>query len=116
MGVEPTIARSIQWIYRSAQGDEVSKPAIKVYWLPGCSSCMRLKEFMSRTGLDYTSINVLEDPDRADHLRGRGLYTPAVCVGDECVSGTGLDAVARLIGVSYRRDALLSPAALKERY
>lgn len=88
----------------------------QVYWRPGCSSCLRVKEFMARSGVPYEEINVIEQPSRAGRLKELGLYTPAVCVGERCVSGTGLDAVAELIGVAYERAPMLDPAALKERY
>ena len=90
--------------------------AIEVFWRPGCSSCLRMKEFMAGTGIEFEEINVLEEPQRAEKLSDMGLYTPAVCVGEVCVSGTGLDAVADLIGVSYERAPLLDPRSLKDRY
>ena len=93
-----------------------STAAVEVYWRPGCSSCLRMKEFMSRSGVAFEEINVIEQPARAEKLTGLGLYTPAVCVGGRCVSGTGLDGVAELIGVPYEVDALLDPPALKQRY
>ena len=93
-----------------------SAAAVEVYWRPGCSSCLRMKEFMSRSGVAYEEINVIEQPARAEKLTGLGLYTPAVCVGGRCVSGTGLDGVAELIGVPYEVASLLDPPALKQRY
>jgi len=89
---------------------------IEMYWLPGCSSCLRLKEFMEGSGVTFEEINVLEHPRRADKLKPLGLYTPAVCVGDRCVSGTGLDVVANLIGIRYERARMLAPPVLAARY
>jgi glutaredoxin len=89
---------------------------VEVFWRPGCSSCLRLKEFVARSGIEYEEINVLEQPQRADKLTQLGLYTPSVCVDDECVSGTGLDAVAALIGIPYERPSMLTPAELVARY
>jgi glutaredoxin len=89
---------------------------IELFWRPGCSSCLRLKEYMAGTGLEYEEVNVLDHPTRAEKLTQKGLFTPAVCVGTECVSGTGLDAVAALIGVTFDDKPLLSPPELKERY
>jgi glutaredoxin len=89
---------------------------VELFWIPGCSSCMRMKEFVTAQGISFESINVAEHPERAEKLRGLGLFTPAVCVGGRCVSGTGLDAVAALFGVSYDRIASLPPADLKTRY
>ncbi len=89
---------------------------IELYWLPGCSSCLRMKEFVERAGLPFEEINVIDHPERTAKLTAAGLYTPAVCVGDDCVSGAGLDSVAKLLGIPYDRPEMLSPDALRERY
>ena len=34
---------------------------LKVYWQPGCSSCLKTKEFLIANGHDFVSVNVLED-------------------------------------------------------
>ena len=34
---------------------------LKVYWQPGCSSCLKTKEFLIDNGMKFDSINVLED-------------------------------------------------------
>jgi len=34
---------------------------IKAYWQPGCTSCLRMKEFLTRHGVSFVSVNVLED-------------------------------------------------------
>jgi arsenate reductase-like glutaredoxin family protein len=31
---------------------------IRVFWQPGCTSCLRTKEFLTKNGVDYESINV----------------------------------------------------------
>ena len=35
----------------------------KVYWQPGCSSCLRAKEFLAANDIPYDSINVRAEPD-----------------------------------------------------
>ncbi len=32
---------------------------IKAYWQPGCTSCLRMKEFLSKHGVPFVSVNVL---------------------------------------------------------
>jgi glutaredoxin len=95
---------------------EKQPPIAELYWLPGCSSCLRVKEFVERSKVAFEEINVLEQPERAEKLTAIGLYTPAVCVGERCVSGTGLDAVAALLGIPYERPPMLSPDELLARY
>ena len=34
---------------------------LKVYWQPGCSSCLKTKEFLLEHGVAFQSVNVLED-------------------------------------------------------
>ncbi len=31
---------------------------LRVYWRPGCSSCVKVKEFLTNLGVDYESVNV----------------------------------------------------------
>lgn len=35
---------------------------IKVFWQPGCSSCLRTKEFLQKNGVVFESVNVAADP------------------------------------------------------
>ena len=35
---------------------------VKAYWQPGCTSCLRMKEFLAKHGVPFVSVNVLEDP------------------------------------------------------
>jgi glutaredoxin len=89
---------------------------IEAYWMPGCSSCLRMKEFLEKSGVDFVAINVDDRPDIKDKLMAQGLYLPATCVGDRCVNGLDLSAVAELVGVPYEPRAMMTPAELVERY
>jgi glutaredoxin len=89
---------------------------LKIYWQPGCSSCLRAKEFLTRHGVDFVSINVLQDSDGFRELAALGLRrVPIVRRGSEWVDGQILDDVARMAGVSWNKPKLLSPAELRER-
>ena len=89
---------------------------VQAYWMPGCSSCLRMKEFLEKSGVDYVAINVDEHPEAGERLIAQGILLPATCVGDRCVNGLNLAAVAELVGVTYTPRAMLSAAALVERY
>jgi glutaredoxin len=74
--------------------------SLRVYWQPGCSSCLKTKEFLSRHGLDFASINVRTEPGAAAELARLGARSiPVVARGDEFVYGQDLGDVARFIGV-----------------
>jgi hypothetical protein len=87
---------------------------LKVYWQPGCSSCLRAKEFLTRHGIAFVSINVRED-GFAD-LATLGLKrVPIVRRGDDWVDGQILADVARVAGIPWGEHTPLPPAVLASR-
>jgi len=90
--------------------------ALRVYWRPGCSSCVKVKEFLSNLGVDYESINVSAKPEAMDELRAMGVRTvPVVARGRDYVFAQELADVSRFIGskVEFRR---MPAPALVERW
>ena len=86
--------------------------SLKVYWRPGCSSCVRVKEFLSGLGVDYESVNVSAQPEAMDELRELGVRTvPVVRLGDQYVFAQELADVSRFLGKDVRFDRL-SPSEL----
>ena len=58
--------------------------AYKVYWQPGCTSCLRAKEFLKENGIPFESINVREDAGAMEHLARLGAKSiPVITRGDE---------------------------------
>ena len=56
---------------------------IEVYWQPGCTSCLRSKEFLTKRGIAFNSRNVLVDAAAFGDLACRGLrQVPIVTRGD----------------------------------
>ena len=91
-------------------------PPLRVYWRPGCSSCVKVKEFLSGLGVDYESINVSAKPEAMDELREMGVRTvPVVARGKEYVFAQELADVSQFIGrkVDFQR---LPPEKLIEKW
>src|SRR2546426_1097270 len=85
---------------------------LKVYWRPGCSSCVRVKEFLTGLGVSYESINVSARPEAMEELRQLGVRTvPVVARGRDYVFAQELADDSPFIGrdVDFAR---LAPAAL----
>jgi glutaredoxin len=97
---------------------EVADPsAIRVFGQSGCSSCLRLKEFVEKTGLHFVHINLQFHPDARDELKRNGLPgAPAAALNGRYVRGNNLAEVAELIGVEYDGTVVLSPQELKDRF
>jgi glutaredoxin len=75
---------------------------IKAYWQPGCTSCLRMKEFLSKHGVAFVSVNVLEDKDAFAELAGLGIRSvPVVRRGKDWANGQVLRDVARVAGIAW---------------
>ena len=89
---------------------------VKVYWQPGCSSCLRAKEFLMEHGVPFVSVNVLEDENGFKELAELGLrLVPIVAKGKDWANGAVFRDVARVAGFAYGAHRMLSPAELKDR-
>jgi glutaredoxin len=78
-----------------------------VYWQPGCTSCLRTKEFLRSHGIEFETVNVRETPGATDALASLGIRSvPAVVRGTTFVLGQDLDEVARFVGVALERERL----------
>jgi glutaredoxin len=79
----------------------------RVYWQPGCTSCLRARELLRAHGIAFESINVRERPEALAALAARGLRTvPVVARGEQYVLAQDLDELAAFIGVSVDRERL----------
>ena len=84
----------------------------RVYWQPGCSSCLRAKEFLTSHGIAYESINVRARPGAMDELASLGARSvPVVARGQRFVFAQDLGDLARFVGVRLEQEPL-PPAAL----
>jgi glutaredoxin/uncharacterized damage-inducible protein DinB len=80
---------------------------LKVYWRPGCSSCVKVKEFLAELGVPYESIDVAARPEAMDELRALGVKTvPVVARGRDYVFAQALEDVSRFVGKSVQINRL----------
>ena len=83
---------------------------LKVYWQPGCSSCLKTKEFLLANGMEFESINVLEDERGFRELEALGLrLVPIVARGDDWANGAVFRDVARVAGFDWEAHEMLAP-------
>jgi glutaredoxin len=87
----------------------------RVYWQPGCTSCLKAKEFLARHGIAFESIDVRATPAAMATLLALGARSiPVVARGDAWSYAQDLDALAEFVGV-VRTDARLAPDVLVAR-
>ena len=89
---------------------------IKAYWQPGCTSCLRMKEFLIKHGVAFVSVNVLEDKEAFAELAALGIRSvPIVRRGRDWANGQVLREVARVAGVAWGGAEVLSVPELAAR-
>lgn len=94
-------------------GDE----PIRVFWQPGCSACVKTKEFLTGLGVAYESVNVLEDTEgMADLARLGARSLPVVSRGSRFVFAQSLDEVAAFVGREPAAAVRLPPEELMRRW
>jgi glutaredoxin/uncharacterized damage-inducible protein DinB len=89
---------------------------LRVYWRPGCSSCVKVKEFLTKLGLEYESVNVSARPEAMQELAELGVRTvPVVARGKDYVFAQELADVSEFVGrkVDFQR---LPPAVLMDKW
>ena len=93
-----------------------SKQPLKVYWQPGCSSCLKTKEFLLANGMEFESINVLEDENGFRELEALGLrLVPIVARGRDWANGAVFRDVAKVAGFEWGGHDILAPGELLAR-
>lgn len=86
---------------------------VKVFWQPGCTSCLKTKEFLSAQGVQYESINVHGNPAATEELRRLGARSvPVVARGDKFVFAQSPSDVVRFLGLDVHLGERLSPGEL----
>ena len=89
---------------------------LRVYWRPGCSSCVKVKEFLNQQGVEFESIDVSARPEAMQDLLAFGVKTvPVVARGGEFVFAQALEDVSRFIGRKFSADRL-APELLIEKW
>lgn len=89
---------------------------LRVYWRQGCSSCVKVKEYLTGIGVEFESIDVGLRPGAMDELREMGVRTvPVVARGKDYVFAQALEDVSRFIGFEYRVSRL-PPETLMQKW
>jgi glutaredoxin len=86
---------------------------VRVFWQPGCTSCLRTKEFLTRQGIDYESIDVHGNDAAMEELRKLGARSvPIVARGPDFVFAQTLEDVIKFLDLKVKQQERLSPEAL----
>lgn len=81
--------------------------SFRVFWQPGCSSCLKAKEFLYSHGIPFDSVNVLDGDEGMAALQALGAKSvPVVSRGANFVFAQNLGDVADFVGVARKGPGL----------
>jgi len=93
-----------------------SSDRVRVFWQPGCTSCLRTKEFLARNGVDFESINVHGNDAGMEELRKLGARSvPIVARGGKFVFAQTLTDVIKFLDLKVKQQETLSPEQLMQK-
>jgi glutaredoxin len=89
---------------------------VQVFWQPGCSSCLRVKEFLARHDIEFESVNVHGNPAGQAQLAALGVRSvPVVAIAGRYTLCQSFDDVVKFLGLDIRLADPLPPADLVAR-
>lgn len=97
----------------AVQAEVTPSARIKVFWQPGCSSCLRTKEFLTKQGIDFESINVHNNPEGLAELTALGARSvPVVALGGRYTLCQSFGDVVKFLDLKTKLMDPLSPEQL----
>ena len=85
----------------------------RVFVQPGCSSCLRTKEFLANRGIVHRVVDVANDPAGMAELLALGVqHIPIVAMGKDFVFAQNIEDVANFVGVDLGPSKRLPPKDL----
>jgi glutaredoxin len=80
---------------------------IRLYVQPGCTSCLKAKEFLSKNLEGFEIIDITQNTAALDELLKRGIRSvPVVTVGDRHCFGNNVRDLATFLGIDFQQPLL----------
>ena len=54
-----------------------------VYTKPSCVQCDMTKRYLDKQGIDYTTVDITQDPEALDLILGMGFSSAPVVISDQ---------------------------------
>ena len=86
---------------------------ITLFWQPGCTSCLKAKEFLHSHAIDFDSINIAESPSGLEKLSKHGIKAvPVLMQGERFIFAQVLGDIAKFLGIDDDNHVPLTPEQL----
>lgn len=75
--------------------------SVTVYSKPACVQCNATYRALDKEGIEYSTVDISEDPEAFDMIKGLGfVQAPVVIAGDDSWSGFRPDKIEKLSDIS----------------
>lgn len=76
---------------------------IKLFWKPGCSSCLRTKEFLTKQGIAFVPVNAENNPEALAELKALGARgLPVISLGERFTLCQSFGEVLKFLDLQLR--------------
>ncbi|MDP8259018.1 MAG: glutaredoxin domain-containing protein [Candidatus Aadella gelida] len=74
---------------------------VKVYSTPTCSFCIRAKQFLTDNNVEFESIDISTDPERAKEIveKSGQMGVPVLDIEGEIIVGFDKDKITSALGI-----------------
>lgn len=74
---------------------------VTVYSKNNCMQCRMVKKFLNDKGVEFTEINIDEQPDKIDYLKALNYSTvPVTFFGEQCFAGFAPTEIRKVVDYS----------------
>jgi len=75
--------------------------SVKVYSTPTCPYCIKVKQFLKDTNIEFENIDVSSDPAKGQEMieRSGQMGVPVVMVDNEVIIGFDKDKISKALGL-----------------
>ena len=76
--------------------------SVKVYSTPTCPYCIKVKQFLDKSGVEYENIDVSGDQDKAQEMitKSGQMGVPVVDIEGDIIVGFDKDKISEALGLS----------------
>ena len=76
--------------------------SVKVYSTPSCPYCIRVKQFLDESGVEYESIDVSTDQEKAQEMMSKSgqMGVPVIDIEGEIIVGFDNNKISQALGLS----------------
>jgi glutaredoxin 3 len=76
--------------------------SVKVYSTPSCPYCIKVKQYLDESGVEYENIDVATDQEKAQEMMSKSgqMGVPVIDIEGEIIVGFDKNKISQALGLS----------------